>query len=300
MLGRVLALSAGTIAMAASCGPAYPTHDGYPEARRSPWEKPKVLELSSDREAEVDDSVSYVKRRRARWYAIDIPAFGEMDVRVSTSQLGKQDDEFDLAFEILAPDGRVLIRADAEEDDAGEDTKERTITEVPEGVYWVHVYTQDRTDRAEFNLRVKFKPLAAPDDSNFPDEVAYTPALAAVPPVDDAPPPIVRRPRCRRPPCGRPRKPDPPDTGPKPKAVMVRISGITAREGRTAIRIAAGKNRGIETGWSGSVVTKAGRGIANGGFKISRVSATESYASVRASSDAVNAAKYVRIRPPKE
>jgi hypothetical protein len=283
-----------------ACGPKVPTHNGYKNNRTEPWKKAKTLEWSEDMEAEVDDTVDYAKRWRARWFEVKAPRFGELEFKLEYTQLREPRPEFDLAFEIIDASGRVLVRADAEEDDAGEDTKERTITEVPEGVYWVHVYTQDRTDRAEFNLRVKFKPLAAPDDSNFPDEVAYTPALAAVPPVDDAPPPIVRRPRCRRPPCGRPRKPDPPDTGPKPKAVMVRISGITAREGRTAIRIAAGKNRGIETGWSGSVVTKAGRGIANGGFKISRVSATESYASVRASSDAVNAAKYVRIRPPKE
>jgi hypothetical protein len=295
MLGRVLALSAGAIAMAASCGPAYPTHDGYPEARRSPWEKPKVLELSSDREAEVDDSVSYVKRRRARWYAIDIPAFGEMDVRVSTSQLGKQDDEFDLAFEILAPDGRVLIRADAEEDDAGDEVKTRSLAEMPPGRYLIHVYVQRRTDQADFSVRIQYRASSEGPESSFPAEVAYVEPLATVPAVDDAPPPPP--PRCRGPRC-RKRPPPPKDDQPAAKSFRALISLVGTSGSGTDIRIAAGGNRGIDKGWRGRVITKAGGAIPDGSFTVTRVTATEAYATVKASPDAVRGAKYVRLVPP--
>lgn len=299
MFRRMLPLCVALGFAAIACGPKAPTHNGYKKNRKKPWKKAKKLEWSDDFEAEVDDKVDYPDRRRARWFEIEAPRFGELEIKLEATQLGAPRPDFDLAFELIDPNGRVLVRADVEEEDAGEEVKERTVTEVPPGYYLVHVYTQARTDRAEFLLRVKFKPLQAPDQSTFPDEVSYPPPLAAVPPVDDAPVVVRRKPRCRRPPCRR-RKPDPPpDTGPKPKAVKVRIVGIRAREGGTSIRIAAGKNRGIEVGWRGSVVTRAGRSIPGGGFKITKVTATESYASVRATSDAVNAAKYVRLSPPK-
>ena len=298
---RLLPLSIALGFAATACGPKAPTHNGYKPTQTKPWTKAKKLEWSDDFEAEVDDEVSYPKRRRARWYEIEVPRFGELELKLASSQIGEPAPEFDLAFEVLNPAGRVLARADAEEDDAGEETKERTITELPAGIYRVHIYAQKRTDAAEFNLRLKFKPLKPPDESDFPAEVPYVGALAAVPPVDDAPPPIVRRPRCRGNRCRKPpprREPEPEQ--PVAKAMKARIAGITAREGRTMIRIAAGQNRGIAVGWSGSVVTRAGKAISNGGFQITKVTATESYASVRASSDAVNAAKYVRLRPPKE
>lgn len=289
-----LLLSLGFAATA--CGPRAPAHNGYRPNRIEPWTKAKKLEWSDDLETEVDDKVSYPDRRRARWYEVELPHYGELELKLSSTQLGEPKPDFDLAFEVLNASGRVLARAGVEEDDAGEETKERTITEMPAGVYLVHVYAQERTDAAEFNLQIAFKRLPPPDTSTFPDEVPYVGALAAVPPVDDAPPPVTRRRRRR----DRPPRRDPQPEQPAVKALKVRIANITARGGRTAIRIAAGKNRGVAVGWSGSVVTRGGKSISNGGFKVTKVTATESYASVRASADAVNAAKYVRLRPPRE
>lgn len=300
MLRRMLPLCVVIGFAATACGPKAPTHNGYKSSRTKPWKKAKKLAWSDDFEAEVEDTVSYPKRKRAAWYEISAPRFGEFEFKLEATQLGEPRPEFDLAFEIVDASGRVLVRADLEEEDAGEETKTRTITEVPAGLYWVHIYTQARTDEVEFQLRVKFTTLEKDPESTFPTQVAYLPPLAAVPPVDDAPPPtVVKKPRCRKPPCRRRPRPDPPpDTGPKPAAVKVRIVGISSREGRTAIRIAAGANRGIEKGWRGSVVSASGKGITGGGFVVTRVTGSEAYASVKATADAVNAAKYVVLRPP--
>jgi len=302
LLGALLPICIALGFATSACGPKAPAHNGYKKNRSKPWKKAKKLKWTEGQEgalkAEIDDQVSYPKRRRARWYQVTVPDFGELTFKFSASELGEPRDEFDLAFELIDPNGKVLVRADAEEEDAGEETKERSVTEVPAGVYLVHVYTQDRNDVAEFNLRVTFKKLTRDFESDFPAKVAYLGALAAVPPVDDAPPPVIKPRRCRKPPCKRRPKPDPkPDTD--VKSLKVRIVGISAKEGKTAIRAAAGKSRGVAVGWSGSVVSRSGKPIANGRFKVYKVTSTEAYGVVRASSDAVNDAKYVRLRPPK-
>ncbi len=288
-------------ALAAGCGPSAPLHNGYRKKHTKPWLKAKIHSFDEAGEIEIDSKVSWAKRRRARWYAIDVPVFGDLSVTLRSEQIGESSDEFDLAFEVLAENGKILLVADKEEDDAGEEEKERALAEVDPGRYLIHVFLQSRLSAATFNLRVKFVPGVQPDDSTFPREVAYIGNLPAVPPVDDAPPPVVKRKckkgkRCKRVVTRAP----PPSAG---KSVRVRITGITASERGSRIRIGAGKNKGITKGSRGAVISKGGSRITNGGFTVSRVTATESFASVRAKSDAVNGAKYVRIKltpPPAE
>ncbi len=280
-------------ALAAGCGPSAPLHNGYRKNRAKPWLKAKVNQFDEAGEIEIDSKVSWAKRRRARWYAIDVPAFGDLSVTLRSEQIGESSDEFDLAFEVLAENGKVLLVADKEEDDAGEEEKERALAEVDPGRYLIHVFLQSRTHAATFNLRVKFVPGVQPNDSTFPRDVAYIGNLPAVPPVDDAPPPVIVRHKCKGKKCKRVIRVPPPTAG---KSVRVRITGITASERGSRIRIGAGKNKGITKGSRGAIITKSGTRITNGIFTVSRVTSTESFASVRAKSDAINAAKYVRIK----
>lgn len=278
------------------CGPSYPTHNGYRLNDRKPWTHAKKLEWSEDNEIDVDDRVSYPKRRRARWFLLTIPELGEIKVELTATQLRQPSDDFDLAFEILDDGGRVLIRADKDEDDAGEETKKRELAEMRPGKYLVHVYAEGRKDEAEFNLNIKYKRTPDTGDSSFPQKVAYVGPLATVPVVDDAPPPPPPRHRCRGRHCHK--KPPPKDPEkPQAKSFRAIISLIRSSGGRTTIRIAAGANRGVEKGWRGRVITRSGSAIPDGGFRITRVTATESYASVKASTDAVNSAKFVRLMP---
>jgi hypothetical protein len=289
---RVLLMSA---LLAAACGPAIPEHNGYKGNNVKPWRNAKVLELDEVFEAEVDESVDYRKRKRAKWYAIDTPEYGELQVKLTASTLALGEvRNFDLAFEVLDSNFNMLTRADAEEDDAGEEKKERTLYELSGGRYFVHIYAQQRVDAADFTLRVLFKAEKKAYESNFPAKVAYVSALAAVPPVDDSPLPEPPK-RCRGKNCKKrtPKVNDKPST-----SVQARISGITASGGGTRIKINKGSSAGVQKGWKGSVITKGGSSIAGGGFTVSSVSSNESYATVSATPDAVTSAKYVRLRPP--
>src|SRR5690606_17230171 len=73
----------------AGCGGAQvPTHDGYRERWVAGWKKPTTLTLDEDLEAEADGELSYPKRQRARWYAVDVPEDGKIEVLVRSARLG--------------------------------------------------------------------------------------------------------------------------------------------------------------------------------------------------------------------
>jgi hypothetical protein len=293
------AFLAVALAMPACGGPDVPEHNGYRSAKSRPWRKPTVLRLDDAFEAEVDDAVSYPKRQRARWYAVDLPVFGGIDVQVTVPELA-DDREIDIAFEVLDEGYRVRARADAAEDDAGDEQKIRRLRRLPPGRYYIHVYAQRRRDQADYTLQVDFKPQKGREPTTFPAEVAYITALPDVPLTDDAPAPAPVVKKCRGSRCKKrvakvEREPEP-----QPRSIRARIAGISdAGSGKgVQIRINQGANQGIEVGWKGTVVSRDGKAIAGGSFEVSRVSPGEAYATVRASASSVTSAKYVKLRPP--
>lgn len=292
-----VALAAG---LAACGGTDVPLHNGYKSPKATPWRKPTVLLLDDQGEAEVDDSVSYPKRLRARWFAVDLPTGGQLEVQVQTEPQGDRD--VDLAFEVLNEGYEVLVRADRDEEDAGEDTKSRALKGLAPGRYYIHVYAQRRRDEADFTVGVSFKPgQAAAARSNFPASVAFVGTLPDVPAVDDAPAPAPVAHKCKGPKCKKHTAPPPPTESetPQPKAVRARVAGIvSSKSGSTEIRIDRGSAQGVAVGWKGSVESRDGKAIPGGGFEVSRVTAAESFGTVRASADSVTQAKYVRLRPP--
>src|SRR5690606_42063399 len=104
---------AGAVAvLSAACGGAdVPEHNGYKSPTSRPWQSPVDLVLDEDNEAEVDDVVSYPKRQRARWYAVDLPSAGEREVKLSIPAL-LEDREVDLAFAIVEERYPVIAAAD--------------------------------------------------------------------------------------------------------------------------------------------------------------------------------------------
>jgi hypothetical protein len=284
-------------ALAACGGPDVPAHSGYKSTKLKPWRNPAVLQLDEGGEAEVDDAVNYPKRNRARWYAIDLPAGGELEVQVSVASLS-DDRDVDLAFEVLNEGYELLVSADRDEDDAGDDQKTRTLKELPAGRYYIHVYAQRRLDEADFTLQVAYRPgAAAVQESNFPAAVAFVGALPDVPAVDDSPAPRPPPPKkCKGSKC---KKRPPPEEPPAVKAMRARVAGIVkVTAGGTQIRIDRGSQQGIGVGWKGTVVTREGAAIPGGSFDVSRVTSAESFGTVKATADAVTQAKYVRLRPP--
>lgn len=294
------ALLAVALAAPACGGADVPEHNGYRSARSRPWRKPTLLRLDDSFEAEVDDAVSYPRRQRARWYAVDLPSFGSMSVSVSVPELA-EDRDVDLAFEVLDEGYRVIAKADGRTDDADEEQKIRRLRRLAPGRYYVHVYAQRRLDESDYTLQMSFKAEAGREPTNFPASVAYIGALPDVPLLDDAPAPEPPPPpkKCRGSRCKkRVAKVEEP-AQPPPKSIRARIAGIVDSGGRgVTIRINQGANQGIEVGWKGTVVTRDGKAIAGGSFEVTKVSPAESFASVGASASAITTAKYVRLRPP--
>jgi hypothetical protein len=304
------------LGLVAACGPKIPQHDGYRTAKAEVWEAPQKLELDEDSEAEVDSELSYVKRQRARWFVLELPRAGELDLSLTFSPLGEvtneldEDDPFDVGFEVYDDHYRVLMRADKGEDDAGERKKRRTLYELARGKYFIHVYLQRRLDEVEYSLRLQFRrsdvDIASTD---FPKLVAFVDPLPAVPQVDDAPRP---EPRCRGRNCGRtttrPRDPDrsAPDTEPESRTEVVavpaggmraRITGVRATGNGTRITINRGTAHGVAKGWRGRLVTKDSKSIPDGSFTIDSVKAQESTATVRSTPDTVTSAANAIIQP---
>ena len=302
-------------ALFACGGPQVPDHDGYRSKWKKRWEKPKKLELDEDLEAEIDGELSYPKRKRVRWFMVELPEDGELKIDLQSSPLGaaaEEDDEdaedpFDVGFELYNASYKQLLRADQAEDDAGDRKKTRTAYELLAGEYLIHVYLQRRIDEAEYTLRVKFQRGSVEPQTNFPKEVAFIENLAVVPAIDDAPPPPKPKPKCRGRKCKRKKKrtrkrdkenPEPaaePATGSmKAKITVVRAQG----SGGTEITLNRGSNHGVAKGWKGKLVTKKGKAIPGGSFKIRSVKTNSSKAKVSVSADAVKQAGRARLEAP--
>lgn len=293
-------------------GRKIPDHDGYRTTWKKGWAKPKTLEFDEDFEAEVDGELSYIKRKRARWFVIELLEDGELDIGLQVAPIGEDaeeeeeedvDDPFDVAFELYDEQYKMLLRADREEDDAGDRKKDRTAYELPKGKYLIHLYLQRRLDEAEYTLRLKFRRGSVEPQTDFPAQVAMVDVLSKVPKVDDAPPPKKRKPRkkCRGSKCKkRPRSKkvdnDAPPSDDVLKAKIVVIRGQSG--GGTEITLNRGRTHGVDKGWKGKLVTKSGKSIPGGKFTIKSVKTNTSKAKVNVSSDAVKQAGRARLYAP--
>jgi hypothetical protein len=229
-------------AVAACGGPKVPMHSGYKSETAKPWKKPKVLAFDEKSEAKADGELSYRDYQRARWYAVDLPADGELSLKFEITPPGEAvNEEFDLGIEVLDPGFRVISKSDLEEADAGELAKTKNLVDLRAGRYLIHVYLQGRMDTAEYSMRVAFKRTAPAEvKTTFPSEVEFVPPLAMVPLKDDTPasykPPqttVVKTTTVRR-----PNKPV--EAAPKVDPISARITAIVVVGGKTQITIGRG------------------------------------------------------------
>jgi hypothetical protein len=298
-------------------GASVPIHDGYRERWVAGWKKPSTLTLDEDLEAEADGELSYPKRQRARWYAVELPEDGKLEVQLRVERLGVTseeadlvdvDDPFDVGMEVYNEDYKVLVRADRDEEDVGERNKSRTVDELRKGRYLIHLFVQRRLDEAEYTVRVKFNRASLEPETDFPKQVAFVDALAVIPAFDDAPAP-ASKPRCRGKRCGRSSTSKPKNTTPKNttpaattpvegvmKARIVVVRGLSS--GGTEITLNRGSSQGVAAGWTGKVVTKSGTALDGGSFTILSVKTTTSKAKVSLSQDAVKQSGRAVLKAP--
>ncbi len=255
------------LALGACGGPKVPQHAGYKNEKVKPWKKPKVLAFDDKLEAKAEGELSYADMRRARWFMVDLPANGELSLRLEITPPGDATNEdFDLGLEVLDPGSRVISKSDLEDDDAGELTKSKTLFDLAPGKYYVHLYLQGRMDTADFVLRASYKRTAAAEvKSDFPAQVDFVPALAMVPLNDDTPksykPPttavvkVIRKPGEKRP----PKEVTPPPT----TAISARIIGVQIVSGGTQITVGRGTANGAAAGMKGKI-----SGLTSGSFTL--------------------------------
>ena len=283
-----------SVVLVACGGPQIPAHNGYKPKETKPWVKPKTLKLDDKQEFKADGDLSYADMRRARWYQIETPGHGQLALAFEITPPGEAvNEEFDLAFEVIDPNNRVIAKSDLEEGDAHELNKKKTLVELPPAKYLIHVYLQGRMDTAEFVLRGAWKPTAPAEiKTNFPAEVPFLPALAMVPIQDDTPA-GYKRPTVAvtRTTTHRTAKPDPKPTAPPVAALSGRIISASVSGGGTVIIIGLGKTTGASEGMHGKI-----KGV-SATFTLSSCNDRTCTATVPATLDQIKGADSVTLTP---
>ncbi len=287
-----------TVVVLAACGGVQvPQHNGYKGKNPEPWKKAKELKLAQKDgkyTGKLEDSLDYATFKRARWYKVTLPGSGKLDLDLEITP-GTDAEEMDVAFEVLSPSYEVLARSDVDSDDANEQKKQKSLPDLAEGVYLVHLYLQGRLDSADVELKATFTRGELPWKSDFPNQVAYVGDLAAVPPLDDSP---IKAPPPKKPPTG-PRPPKPPKEVEEPvdpsapKPVVTSITNIEPAGSSIRITIGAGTVHGVADGWRGSII-----GVKGSSFTVSGCGGVTCQATVRVSADQA-AGKRVTLKAPK-
>jgi hypothetical protein len=278
--------------VAIACGPAAIEHTGYPEGDNSPWNKNKKVQLDERYEAKVDGTVSYPKRERARWYAVDLPADGKMTATVS---IDPRVPGADVGVEILDAGFNVVSK---DVDDELQPKKERVADNVGGGKAYIHIYTLKRPDEADYTLRLKFAPslsaVTTKPEVGPTDDIANLPELPLVPPMDPK----------RR--TGGPVRPH--ETPVKPEVKPKEVKGVGGsivefgtKEGKVRLIINKGSEQGVEAGWRGFILSaKTKSKIEGSEFTVTKVKATESEALVGVGMDIVQQNRGVMLIKPAE
>src|SRR5262249_31578859 len=139
-------------------GVEVPQHSGYKGKNPEPWKKPKDIKLTEKDgrySGKVEDSLDYGTFKRARWYRVSLPGPGKLDLDLEITP-GTDAEDMDVAFEVLSPNFEVLAHSDMESDDANEQKKNKSLPDLEEGEYYVHLYLQGRLDSADVELKATF------------------------------------------------------------------------------------------------------------------------------------------------
>lgn len=294
---RLWFVTAAVLGAAACGGVDVPQHTGYKGKNPEPWKKPKELKLTEKDgryTGKLEDSLDYATFKRARWYRVTLPGPGKLDLELEIIP-NNDAEEMDVAFEVLSPTFDVLAKSDADSDDANEQKKTKSLPDLEEGAYLVHVFLQGRMDAADIELKANFTRGEAVWKSDFPNQVAFVGELAAIPPFDDtpqkAPPPRKPPPRTGpRPPKPEPEAPVDPSA---PKPVAASITNVEPAGSGARITIGAGTNAGVADGWRGSI-----NGVKGSSFVVSGCGPVTCQATVKVSADTAAGSRKVVLKAP--
>ena len=75
------------LTVAACGGSKVPEHPGYKSKKAQPWAKAKVLKLEKNA-AKAEADLDYARYKRAKWYAVELPGPGSLDVQMEVTPGG--------------------------------------------------------------------------------------------------------------------------------------------------------------------------------------------------------------------
>ena len=293
------------VALAAGCGAGVPMHSGYKSDKATPWKKAKVLVLDKNSDAKAHGDLDYADYHRAKWFALELKSAGQLTITMEaapTSTGRSDDDEFDLGLDVFDPNNRRIAKADADDDDAHEVHRARTVGIAAPGHYLFQLYLERRTDIADFDVKLHFTPGGSPIVASVPvgpTTIAFPPSLPVVPLQDDTPDaapqkgkhaPITTSPHHAHVTVEKP-TPAPADDAPS-TLISAHVINVIVSGGNTQITFNRGTDSGIKDGMAGQVV-----GIKDGGFSVTGCSPRACKGNVKATPDEVNRSGKVVVKP---
>jgi hypothetical protein len=301
MMTRTTLIAGPMALLLGACGGSQ-VHTGYPQGENEPWSSATTLKLSENGEVTSESNVSFPKRARAKWFVVELPAPGKLNVKLRMDPLTTG---ADVGFELLDA-GFNVVSAPIDDNDIGQDEKIRELKEARPGKTYIHVYALNRVDEADFRIRVRYTPKedasgqvadaggepVADGRNVFPWTVPNLPPLPQVGEKDDAP-------------RGGSSKPETPDEPPPPPVEVDPAAGAKlkgriiefATSGRgVKIVLNKGSEHGVEDGWTGYVVDTKGKSLPNGAFKVKKVTQDESEGLVGLTLDQIQANRSVVLK----
>ncbi|WP_428263013.1 hypothetical protein [Haliangium sp.] len=283
----------------AGCARNVPQHENSGKDYR--YKGAKKIELE-DGEGRVRDIVTYPGGDRIDWKLIELPEGQQGTLRVKLRWRPPRPG-LDLAFDVY--DEYFDRVARAKPSPGSGDRSKGVKVKGASGKYYVMVYAPERSDAGRYTLSVRFKERDGPPGV---DELAGLiedpPTLpAVVEPEVKTPEQIAAEEEARRKAeeeaaaAAAAAAADAAAQAELNKPIEARITRTQRSSGGVIITISAGKNRSIEKGWRGTLLSGGSQNPLPGGeFTVIRVTRNECIGKVALSMDQVRANLRVELR----
>lgn len=294
---------AGAIALAAllaaGCTRNVPQHQNSGKDYRPRDARPIVLE---DGEARVRDIVTYPGGDRVDWKVVELPEEAQGSLQIKLRWRPPRPG-LDLAFEVYDEYFKGIVRAKPSPG-SGDRSKSVRVKRAS-GKYYIRVYASGRGDAGRYTLSLRFKERKGPPGlDELADLIDDPPVLPAVEaPVEKTAEELAQEEEDRKAAEAQAlldeqaRLEEQARLDELNKPVFARVIRTQRSSSGVIITVSAGKNRDIQKGWRGRLLSGDSQNALPGGeFTVIRVTRSESIGKVQLSVDQVRANPRVELR----
>lgn len=281
----------------------------------------KLIELE-DGEGEVRDIVTYPGGDRVDWKVIELPEGQKGDLRIRLRYRSARPG-MEVVFAVFDQWFHRVARTKRKKSKSQRGKKRATVKGAT-GRYYIQIYAPTRMDAASYKLSIRFKERKLPHiptDEEMLAEVEEPPELPAIPEpaapaagggaqaagggpagggAAPAPAPAPAAAGPGGPGAGGATEPGAGDTVEPPAGPLkAKVVKLRASSGGVVVTLNRGKSDGVDRGWSGQVLLgDTDNPLADGVFKIIKVTKRESKAKIKLTIDQVKANRRVLLTPP--